>query len=427
MPQFQPSLSRQAWWLLLISAVFTLSIGLSNTFVNIYLWKIDRSYTSIGWYNFALYCLIPITFVGAGYVAKRYHPVWTLRIGVMMHGLFYALMLTIGDHLAARPVVPGAILGIASGFYWLSFNVISMRKTQRGGRDRFYGMNGAAGAIAGMVAPPVAGFLIAQEDRFGGLSGYHLIFGLSLALFAVATWISFQLHSQTLGQTLHLAVAVQAVWRQADWRATLLACAVYGMREGVFLFLIGLLFYVVAGSEWRLGEFLFLQSGLSSLAFFAVGRLARPANRLRLLGLGAVGMALSAFLFLLPIRTGTLLTYGASIAVFLPFFLITLQGTVYDRIGELDDAGQNHTEHIIAREVCENAGRVVGVAAFLAVAYVRPSRASFAFLALGLGLVQLISWHQLRRAADSQQAASLLTRDEKRGQASARPSNRARV
>lgn len=392
MHKAEAALGRRAWWLLFVSGCFALSVGLSNTFVNIYLWKVDRSYTVIGWYNFAVYALVPIAFVLAGAIAKKTQPVLTLRFGVALHGVFFALVLAGGNALAHLPFVPGVVMGVAAGFYWLSFNWLSLLLTDKSARDRFYGLNGVVSAVAGMVAPTVAGYVISHEDRFGGLTGYHVIFGLSLALFAAATAISLGLHTEAIRGKLNLQTAVRMATRDPKWRMTLYGCGVYGLREGVFLFLIGLLIYVATGSELELGEFLLLQNALSFASFFLVGRFTTDRNRMWVIGIGAVGMALTALIFLTPITAASVMWYGGLIAVFLPMFIVPLQATVFNQIGALDKTGETYVEQIILREIIENAGRVVGVGAFLGVLALRSDARAIGWFAVVLGFVQLGTW-----------------------------------
>ena len=109
----------------------------------------------------------------------------------LLHALFYTVALVAGAFAASYPFILGLILGLAAGFYWYSFNFISLRVTGGETRDRFYGWNGAAVAVAGMIAPTVAGYLISIEDRFGGLTGHHVVFSLSLVLFLVAVASAF--------------------------------------------------------------------------------------------------------------------------------------------------------------------------------------------------------------------------------------------
>lgn len=393
-------LGRQAWWLLAVSGIFALSVGLSNTFVNVYLWKVDRNYGAIGQYNLLVYCALPVAFVAAGWLAKRLHTLWTMRIGIVWHAIFYAVALLGGTSVARLPWLLGVIMGLAGGMYWFSFNVISLQVTRQGRRDRFYGLNGVAGAVAGMLAPLVAGFLIAQGDGRGGLSGYHLIFALSLVLFVVATLVSWCLKAHPEGGQLRLGRAWAGL-RRRPWRMLLTGCFVYGLREGVFLFLIGLLMYIATGSELRLGEFLLLQGAISFVSFYLVGRFLRPGNRLTVLGIGAACMAGAATLFTMPVDARLLLWYGSLIALTIPLFLVPLQGFIFDGITSLDPGGEDVMEHIIAREVFENVGRVLGIVAFLWLIAARPDARHISAFALGLGFVQIGTWILIKSGGGS--------------------------
>lgn len=57
--------------LLLIGGLYTLAISLSNTFVNIYLWKQTQNYVNLGLYNLASVVLQPLTFL-VGEISETY-------------------------------------------------------------------------------------------------------------------------------------------------------------------------------------------------------------------------------------------------------------------------------------------------------------------------------------------------------------------
>ncbi len=44
-------LDRAAKWLLAVNGLFAVSVSLSSTFVNVYLWKVKPDYTMIGLFN----------------------------------------------------------------------------------------------------------------------------------------------------------------------------------------------------------------------------------------------------------------------------------------------------------------------------------------------------------------------------------------
>lgn len=385
-------LPRMAWWLLVVSGFFHLSISLSNTFVNIFVFKVDHSFAAIAWYNLPIFVLLPFTFVLAAWIAQHTSTAMALRIGIALHALFYAVTLVIGERAARMPWALGVLMGLAAGFYWLAFDVLSVEYTDQDGHEPFFGTHGVLTSVANVIAPPIAGWLISREDVFlGGLSGYHIVFGISFVLFIGATFFSFRLHSDPMSH-LHLRRGLQAL-RKASWMRLMAASSIYGLREGVFMFLIGLLVYVATGSEMKLGVFLLLQGGLSFLAFFLAGRLSAK-YRSRLIGIGSIGMSIAAILFLFPIHARTIIMYGCLTAAALPFFMVPLQGYVYDGIDGRTDEDTPATTHIIVREWFENLGRIIGIILFLTICvHQTPNHlGKLRGLSFALGLVQLGSW-----------------------------------
>ncbi len=76
-------LTKELTLLLLIGGMYSLSIALSNTFVNIYLWKQSGDLSISGIYNLTVVILQPLTFILAGRWAKKVDRVIVLRIGVI--------------------------------------------------------------------------------------------------------------------------------------------------------------------------------------------------------------------------------------------------------------------------------------------------------------------------------------------------------
>ena len=76
-------LTKDLTLLLLIGGLYSLSIALSNTFVNIYLWKQTGELKDIGLYNLAVAVAQPFTFILAGRWAKKIDRVIVFRIGII--------------------------------------------------------------------------------------------------------------------------------------------------------------------------------------------------------------------------------------------------------------------------------------------------------------------------------------------------------
>ena len=101
--------------LLLIGGLYTLAISLSNTFVNIYLWKQTQNYVNLGLYNLASVVLQPLTFLIGGKLAKRIDRSILLRIGVGTLATFYRCFNS-GKKCFSLYFIDGGSLGVGYGF-----------------------------------------------------------------------------------------------------------------------------------------------------------------------------------------------------------------------------------------------------------------------------------------------------------------------
>ncbi|MGB0089665.1 MAG: MFS transporter, partial [Planifilum fulgidum] len=225
-------LDREAWLLLLISGLFAAATALSNTFVNVYLWKINGRFVLIGWFNLVSYVAMAAAFVAAGRLAKRVDRVVVVRLGVALQAVFYLSVLILGRESAGHVTLLGAFMGIGAGFFWLAFNLLYFEITERDNRDVFNGVNGLLISAAGIVAPMLSGWIIKRLDQ---LTGYRIIFSLSLGTFLLAVLISFFLKRRRAAGRFRLADILRlGVRRGSRWHWVSLAMIAQGAREGVF-------------------------------------------------------------------------------------------------------------------------------------------------------------------------------------------------
>src|SRR5690625_4680736 len=119
------SMNRDLFILLIIGGLYSLGIFLSNTFVNVFLWRQTNDYLTIAYYNLAIFIFQPLTFVVAGKFAKMVDRIIILRTGVIFLSIFFLTVLIIGDKAAVFNILLGCLLGIGYGFYWLAFNLLT--------------------------------------------------------------------------------------------------------------------------------------------------------------------------------------------------------------------------------------------------------------------------------------------------------------
>ncbi|EWG08935.1 MFS transporter [Cytobacillus firmus] len=356
-------LTRDLTLLLFIGGLYSLSAALSNTFVNIYLWKQSGEFSDLALYNLAIVVLQPLTFILAGRWAKKIDRVIVLRIGVIFLALFYLTVLFIGTNASKFLLLLGALLGVGYGFYWLAFNVLTFEITEPENRDFFNGFLGILTSVGGMIGPIAAGFIISRMEKF---TGYSVIFGISLTLFSIAVFLSFFLKRRPAdGRYLFRRILAERK-NSLNWRMITNAHFFQGLREGTFIFVISVYVFISTGSELALGTYGLVNSSISFLGYYLVSRLLKKEYRKRAILTGGIVLYAAIFFIVFDVTYPKLLMYAATIAVAYPLLLVPYISLTYDVIGRGWKAAEMRIEYIVVREIFLNAGRIVSILSFLA-------------------------------------------------------------
>ncbi|GIN60456.1 MFS transporter [Robertmurraya siralis] len=377
-------LTRDLSLLLMIGGLYSLSIALSNTFVNIYLWKQSGEFRDLGMYNLAVVVLQPITFILAGRWAKKIDRVIVLRIGVIFLALFYLTVLIIGTAASKYLLLLGGLLGVGYGFYWLAYNVLTFEITEPETRDFFNGFLGILSSVGGMIGPIAAGFIIAKMEKF---IGYSIVFGISLGLFFLAVILSFSLKRRPAKGKYYFIRILQERKQNKNWQLINHAHFFQGFREGTFAFIISVFVFIATGSELSLGTFGLINSGVAFVAYYFVSRMIKKEMRKRAILIGGIILYLSIFIIVFDPTYMKLLIYAGVIAVAYPLLLVPYMSMTYDVIGRGWKAAEMRIEYIVVKEIFLNAGRVISILLFLlGIAFYDPEKViPLLLLLLGAG------------------------------------------
>ncbi|RXZ80091.1 MFS transporter [Paenibacillaceae bacterium] len=388
-------LDKQAVLLLAVQGLFGVANALSGTFVPVYLWKASQSFVLIGWFTLFQYVISGLTFWLAGKWVKQQGKMNSLRLGVVVSGLFYLLVLWLGP-LSVQYAIPlGMVNGMASGFFWLAFNVVYFEITEPDNRDRFNGWAGLLGSGAGIVAPWISGILI---TTFAGEQGYRIIFTISLIIFGLAAVISFFLHKREASGKYEWFHGIRQLRnRKLPWRHVFISLMAQGMREGVFMFLIGLMVFVVTQNERKLGSFVLWTSLVGLVSFWLVGRFMKMKNRRWWMLAGVCIITLVILPLFIKFNYMTLLWFGIGTALFLPLYSIPMTSAVFDLIGQSEQNARQREEFIVLRELGLVAGRLVGIIIFMLVTAQTTSMQAMTWLLLAVGIMPVAGWWFMRR------------------------------
>ncbi|MGC4376022.1 MFS transporter [Fictibacillus sp. Mic-4] len=355
-------LTKDLLLLLVVGGLFYLSTSLSNTFVNIYLWKQSGNLVDIALYNLSIVVVQPVSFYFAGKLAKRIDRVIIIRIGVTMLSIFYITVLLLNQHADQFMLLLGGLLGLGLGFYWLAFNVLTFEVTEPDTRDFFNGYLGVLSSFSGMIGPLCAGLLISKMNKF---TGYNVIFSLSLFLFVAAVLTTFFLGRRKAEGDYCVKEIYKARQVNKNWGRILKAHFLQGMREGVFAFVIIIWVYTASKSEMALGTFSFAQSAVSFVCYYLASRIITPKRRKEAIFLGGLLLFITPFLLLFKLSFPLLMTYGIIVSFAFPILLVPYVSLTYDVIGRSKNAGKMRIEYVVVRELYLNAGRVFSIVVLL--------------------------------------------------------------
>ena len=164
-----------------------------------------------------------------------------------------------------------------------------------------------------------------------------------------------------------------------------------GFREGVMMFLGGVLVFSIADSELFVGFYTMICSAVQISAFYFLARAIRPYNRKRFLLIGALAMLVVGSVFLKEISITTLFIYGIGTAISATFVNNTTASIIYWVIHKMPGSEKRRIEGIVVREAYLNAGRVAGV--FLVLAVPHNNMDSIAWVVFGLGASQVLMYY----------------------------------
>jgi YQGE family putative transporter len=185
--------------------------------------------------------------------------------------------------------------------------------------------------------------------------------------------------------------------RGSPWRKLAPALAMQGVREGVFIFLIGLLVYIATGNEMKLGNYSLITSAVSLGAFYAAGRWLKPERRYAAMLCGAFLITAVIVPFFRVINYVTLLIFGVGVSLFFPLYIIPITSTVFDYIGRDKESASQRVEYVVLREVSLNAGRMLGTILFLfMIASGGPDALHLNVFLLAIGSAPIFSWLFMR-------------------------------
>lgn len=387
-----------------VGALYFISATMSNVFVNVYLYAYTGSLMTLISYSFVRYFCIPVGYVIAGQLIRKIRLSTILMLGLIVLSTALGLLLWINPLFATLPWLIyfiGVIFGLGEGLYWFSANNLNQLASNRTTRPAFVSSMGIANAVATIVAPFTATWIvsISGTDTEGYLRIFQVVILVQLIASLLVTRVSIQ-HDRspfTLLDKFDLR-------KDAQWRYVLTSNILFGIREAVLFVLGGILIFRATGNSGKAyGDLLTMFAVLAIISNAIARKVISRENRMRMYSVGAILLFIGTMvLVLVPTLQGAIF-YGVVNAIGSPFLLnpfnIIVMNAIQDYAGKEPLYGR-----IIAREAAWTTGRLIGFFSILLVSWLVPEPMSlviavtFCSSSILVLMVYARRYHRLREA-----------------------------
>jgi len=249
--------------------------------------------------------------------------------------------------------------GLAEGFYWSGFHLVSYDTTCDRDRDRYFGAQATASWLLTAALPPAAGFVIVAGSRVGGTyRGYQLVFALAAVLLMAAMVLAGRLPSASR-ERLSVRRVATLVRRNPDWHWVTRARLTDGFTGSLMGLVLTVLTFLVLKNEQQVGNFNGLMGVLGVGISFGLGTFMKPRHRTVCALVGGAMLVLSTLVLPLYLTGWGLVAFGLLRAVGGPLHGNALAPVALQVIDRDPAPREMRYDYIVHQELCLGIGRVM--------------------------------------------------------------------
>jgi len=355
--------------MVLIHGAYTAANLLAGMFLSLFLWRSSHDLTPIAVYSGLSALMIPVAFIANGVLWRGIGAGASIRLGLGGNGIVYLLVLLLGSQAPQWVAALGLLKGLAEGFYWSGFHLVSYDTTCDRDRDRYFGVQATASWLLTAALPPAAGAIIVAGSGTGGgpYRGYELVFALAAVLLMAAMVLAGRLPSAAR-ERLSVRRVATLMARNPDWHWVTRARLADGFTGSLMGLVLTVLTYLVLKNEQQVGNFNGLMGILGVGISFGLATFMKPRHRTLCALVGGTMLVLSTLLLPLYLTGWALLAFGLLRAVGGPLHGNALAPVALQVIDRDPAPRAMRYDYIVHQELCLGIGRVLSIGCFLMLA-----------------------------------------------------------
>lgn len=375
--------------LLAVAMLFSAGNSVAATFINVFLMRsTNNSITLVIGQNILNYIVLLIAFVSGTRLLSYLSITKIFRLGIAANALYYVIILLMRNDLLPFIIPLGIFSGLGSGLYWFSLNLLIGDIVTEDIQAKFFSYQQMMSFIFGVIVPALSGFLIVHLK---GLTGYYLLFGLSIFLFFTAILLIRYIQGFKTEKKMNV-LGVLKLKKNLYWDSNALLSFSMGFKGAVNSLVFILFAYLIFKNESTIGNFTTLQailSVVSSLIF------AKTFKRQHTRPMYFITCTLSLLAFLLLALFANPLMMMVSFVIFgvIQSWGAAIANAMNYQLASRASDGFSQREYIVASEFPIAAGRVGGLLLALLLTQLLPNIAlAYRLLFVAIGLMWMIEF-----------------------------------
>ena len=341
---------------------------IAATFINVFIMRsTDNNVSLIIGRSILDAIVLLIAFVSGTKLLRFVKITNIMRIGLLAITTYYVLIIVFQNHISTIIVPLGMMSGLGNGLYWFASNILLMEHVKAEQQAKFFSYRQTAGFIFGVAIPFVSGLVIAQ---FTDLTGYFLLFGVSVVLFIIAA-ILLQFIS---GFKAHREIRVKEALlhrKNRYWASAKFLTFTAGLREQVIAFVMVLFLFHIFQSEVYIGGLSSAGALIGVVSSLIFARIFKPTKRKHYYFI--VTIALSTMYVLQALFPYPIMIVIAMMVIgIFTNWGMTIMQTMFYQLAVKARGEDYKNDFLVAGEFPMAAGRILGLVAALAVTQLLP-------------------------------------------------------
>lgn len=253
--------------LLIVLCLYVLGDFTAVSITNLYLWQKFNDFHSILFYNSNLFIGMAISGLIGSILGTKVGNKLIYMVSIGFYILQLTLLFFLGNSIVNYLLIVGLISGFAIGGQSYAYNVISQKITNKENRQKYFGIKTSLLNTITLFGIPTLTFVASKSGS------YKPVFFIAIVLLFFVLFLFSQLRLTELKTPFSLKNTVMTLKAFPDTRSFLLSKFLFGVQNGLFWVVLGIVTLQFVGDVLKWGIFSSFLTLLSVIAAFYYGKM----------------------------------------------------------------------------------------------------------------------------------------------------------